>query len=364
MFYVFFSGSEFWVVFQAQAEVIGEHRDTLPSESLPGFKVDVKNARKEARSTMYGNGRVIKRINRVDSGEPPVQTLTQPLGIAGDDENTDGKRLPTINLFARSPSDPINVGSPSQVTSSAPTRIFQIFSSISGATKLLDQLCSEQNIGIFRANINTWIDNAWRAFKTRKWTELEINGIKIFQNLHPFEEDRLGQVMQAPGNDFNPEITEAAVSFAKRQKCKNSTEFVNIVEQVSTYVNDNAPTPVVRNLLLTDLKNPKSESFKDLVTRFQIKTELQPFAMTYHFYRYTSDCFRELTQFEEHLKICRELFGEEVNSNNAIFSETHEGHVTVTYIDEKDTLYSIVICHLPHTDDITYFKTTVSILAE
>lgn len=351
---------------QAQAEVIGEHQEALPMESLPGFKTDLKNARKEARSTMYGNGRVIKRINRVDSGEPPVQTLTQPLGIAGDDENAEGvkSKLPTFNLFARSPSDPINVGSPSQVATVNPGRIFQIFSATSGAAKMLDQLCSEQNIGIFRANINTWVDNAWRAFKTRKWNELEVNGIKIFQNLHPFEEDRLGQVMQAPGNDFSPEVTDAAVTFAKRQKCKNATEFVNIVDQVSTYVNDNAPTPVVRNLLLTDLKNPKSDSFKDLVTRFQIKTDLQPFAITYHFYRYTSNNFRELTQFEEHLKICRELFGEEVNSNNAIFSETHEGHVTVTYIDEKDTLYSIVIEHLPHEDDITYFKTTVSILDE
>lgn len=352
---------------QAQAEIIGNHQESLVSESITVFRPELKQTKAEEDSSMHNNARVIKRINRIESGEPTAQSLAQPLGIAGDDEGKDPTGiLPSFNLFARSPSDPVHVGTPSQIASNSNGgRIFQIFSTLTGGAKLLDQLCSETNIGIFRANINTWIDNAMHAFKTRKWHELEINGVRIFQDLHPFEEDRLGHIMQAPDNNFSPEITDAALAFARRQKCKNATEFVNIVEHIATYVSQNAPTPVVRNLLLNDLKNCKSECFKDVANKYIVKTQnIQQFAMTYHFYRYTTDGSRQLTQYEEHLKICRELFGEEVNSSNSIFSEAEENIVTVTYMDEKDLLYTVIIEHLPHSDDITYYKATVSVLDE
>lgn len=328
---------------------------------------------------MYGNSRVIKRINKIDYGEPlSTQAVSKPLGLAGEDNNEEKAAVllpspvanPTTSFF-NSPSEP-------RASSNFGTgRMFQVFSTGAasvvggalqngGAKMLLEELNNAKNVGIFRANISTFLDNVSRAFKNRKWTELEINGVKIFQNLHPFEEDQLGSAMQASGYEFDPEMTDAAIVIARQQNCRNATEFVECVQNLREYVTDNAPTPVVRGLLINDLKNAKSQSFQDLASKFQLnntKEAAAPFALTYHFYRYT-DTTRELTQFEEHLKICRELFGDEVNSNNAIFSETASDTVTVTYVDERDTIYSVVIQHIPHENDITYFMATVSILKE
>lgn len=317
---------------------------------------------------MYGNSRVIKRLNKIEYGEPlSTQAVTKPLKLAGE-ENQEQKvavLLPSpvanpISSFYNSPIEPrasSNFGA---------GRMFQVFSTgasfaHSASKVMLEELNTTQNVGVFRANISTFLDNVSRAFKCRKWTELEINGNKIFNNLHPFEEDQLGSAMQTPGYEFDPQLTDAALTFARQQKCKNATEFVEVVQHVSQYVNQNAHTPLVRALLINDLKNPKSQSFQDLASKFQLSSKITPTAIFYHFYRLT-DTTRELTQFEEHLKICRELFGEEVNSNNAIFSESASDTVSITYVNERDSVFLITIQHIPHKNGITYFMATVSIL--
>lgn len=328
---------------------------------------------------MYGNERVIKRIVKLDGGEMiSPSAAVRPLNLAGEGNEEEKKAAllsPTTNLHRSSSNQFLSAGhqQPEPVaitpTQNGTSRVFQVFSAgigFAGATlqraladpQTLDQICRLPQLGIFRADINTFKDNVMRAFKNRKWWELEINGVKIFEGLHPFEEANLGSTMSADPVNFDPEMIDAALAFARQQKSRSATEFVEVVQHVGTYVAENAPNPIVKNLLLTDLKNPKSKTCQDMAARF---VKLRPVAITYHFYRYMDES-RELSQFEEHLKICRELFGEEVNSNNAIFSETSADTVTVTYLDEKEVAYALVIESIPHETEYQYFKATVSLL--
>lgn len=346
---------------QAQSEVLNTHQDQLQDKQI--FKADLKTTRNKARSTMYGNSRMIKRLNKVDFSEPVPSAVNNQVKVG---YTEDSKRLSkSVKVHPQRAEETRSIDScktdkdSSSNSSWGPifSRAKRVFSTTTGIYTCGKKLYDEHGDKIPRSvwdNINKFKANVSRAFKNRDWNELDLNGRKVFENLQTFELDQLSSALQTPGYDFDPDLTDAILRVSMQLKCKNATEFAEVANAVVTYVDENARNPLLRALLIEDLKKPNSKSYLDFESKFKLKID------TFNYY--VQWAANRLPQENDYLEICQGLLTNDVNAKSFIFSKSNENAFSATFINNFDIVYTIVIHLVSLEEDMLEFNINISIL--
>ena len=223
----------------------------MKNQAKKGFDAFAEQSRKELGGTMHGNAKTIKFLKRIKNPDQYFRNYQQ---MSLDIANADGARR---NIRVRINEDLFEslneelIVNPSKwalMDTKQRTRLLECISKIDTSPdeafdhiRNVKDICNSERLN-FQTTRQRTVDVFAANLTVIYATHFEMNG-KVFQNLRPYEIERIGSVLESKGRNLTTDLIKCVTHVAEKVGCKSSGEFCGILEYSYEYINrDRAAT--------------------------------------------------------------------------------------------------------------------------
>ena len=236
-----------------QKHLISLSKTKMNDQAKKGFKEFAEQNKGELRSTMHGNAKTIKSLERIHN---PSQYFTDyqqmRLDITNADDGAGRNIMVKINENLLASLNEELIVHPSKwvsVNTEQRKKLLKCIEEIlTDPVKALEHakkvknICRSERLTFQKIRQSTMTGLAKRL-QVSDAADFQINGKKVFQNLQPHEIDRIGNVLESKGGNATEELIRCVTHVAEKVGCKSSGEYCGILEYCYEYINrDRAPT--------------------------------------------------------------------------------------------------------------------------
>jgi len=373
------------IIKETQKNVLDFSKTKLDDQAKAGLRAFEKQNKKETRSTMYGNAKTIKGLKKINSPQDffsGLQQVRMDVNTKNVSVRINKDLLVSLdNQLKFHPTKWTNI-----VNQESRTKLIDCVNKISenpasaiDYVKDIKNICSKERIA-FEVTRKEALKNLASKFGVDDVSMVKIGGKKVFDNLAPYEIDRIANVLESKGKHGTQEFFKCVSHVAKEMKVKSSGEYMAAAEYCFEYINELRHSSSGRKPSIGEVTNSLNESIgktggqmQNLVGKF--KTDMSNISSlnetaspgfpsdihaTYHYHKHRMFGPRGEISQQEYFDIISDITGQKDLNINPQGTITQEGDkVTFTFQNPQDGAKCVVIQPIVNVDNQGAFVATL-----
>ena len=374
-----------------QSNVLDHSKMQMDDQAQAGFKAYSKQNKADLRSTMYGNAKTIKILNKIDNPNQFFADLQQVRVDANVNASGVAKnmRVRVNNDLLVSINGELKIH-PSkwvQVNAESRTELLECAKNIKENPSIaLDHIrkvktiCNSERITFERTRKQT-LDVLADKFGVSDVGLVKINGKRLFANLKPYEIDRIGKVLDSKGKNATQDFIDCVTHLAKELDCNSSGEYCSTIEYCYEYINDvrqneksmKGVKPSIQKVVddLLTSKNVDGGRMQKLLQHYRqyqakvsdLNANASPgfasdFHATYHYFKHETFGPNGKVSPKTYFEIIKEITKDDSLLINRNMSQEGD-KMTYAFANPKDGAFCVVIKPLIQVDNDGAFVATL-----